>query len=330
MNYNFEIGGFLYIPVHLNLIYMSRDKSFSLNFYSNALADELVKFLESANIQSQILIDFEYLEGSASRVFNDFVEFFTEKKKKIYFLNLNKKISKQLFELSNNSDPLIFIEKDKVIALEEIVDNFFENFSSWEEFSKIIKQFKIDLLGKYIKGKSDKGSHYLDSSNIFSNIYIDIKTLFADNELTFLASYEMAKMFFANFKYDYDGVICVSNNGAALATIIADLLNTDAIYLFNLGPHSTIMSDDLMERIHSNKRYVFIYDFSCLGTEIKLVKTVVNLIGAKVIGSVGVSRYLDRSDKGRIGESYPKNNYTIFRINDDYDLDYQLSFFEIK
>ena len=156
-------------------------------------------------------------------------------------------------------------------------------------------------------------------------MYVDIKQLFYVPEIYLLGIYRLCKLISEQkSKDEYDGFVCASNNGSVLATALSILLNKKAVYLMNLGPHLTIMDREAIDNIEERKRYLFIFDFMCLGTELKLVKTIVTFKGAQIEGSFGIAKHHlpSRTQPVRL---YEHSLHAVLSINDEFDYKYNIS-----
>ena len=87
-----------------------------------------------------------------------------------------------------------------------------------------------------------------------------------------------------------------SKNGAILASILGDLLNIKEIHLLGVGPKYTVQFGDSLDCIKTGKRYLYIFDFMCTGTELKIVSALINSKRAKLRGAVGISRYKEENE----------------------------------
>ena len=132
------------------------------------------------------------------------------------------------------------------------------------------------------------------SSNVYANRYINARSIFCNNKVFNIMIYRMALLLKGindSSEYDFDAFICASENGACIASALSVLMKKPVIFLRNVGPHMAVNDDKMVERIISGKRYVFIYDFICMGTEYQRIKMLCNIRHARIHSSIGISHY---------------------------------------
>lgn len=317
MIFNYEYNSnTCYVPLHLSSILYSEDKRFITNYITEKCINNLLSFVSTSEY-TNIIIDMKHIKGIPSRIFARFNSY-SNSSKVILIVNASDKYNDEIKQSWTNSNK--HINDGTVIGLTQALDLYDTEFENNEQFNKLITQCKINKIASYIKSTSSTNKIFLPSSNVWSNIYVDIKKTFIDQDIFTLLIYELANLINYNFTEDFE-LICVSNNGFAISNVLSSLFKKKVVYLMKLGPQSTLMTNDLIKNIGTNKKYLFVYDFSCLGTEIKLVKTIVNLFGSTLIGCIGVAKHLERKDS-------TDKNFTIFKINDDVDFEYKLFFKE--
>lgn len=98
----------------------------------------------------------------------------------------------------------------------------------------------------------------------------------------------------------------VSNNGAILANILADIFDKPVLYLLNLGPKIAIKDNEIRSEIKKGNRYIYIYDFLCLGNEYKLLDMLLKINGAKLVNGMGIAQLLP-ADRYGTGSETPKS-----------------------
>lgn len=214
---------------------------------------------------------------------------------------------------------------------ESLLDKYQNDMNMiFDKLNSLRKSLIISFYKEQIK-KDDKVNFIkLRSSNIYSNIYLDLKKMFNDYQKYSLIVYELCSIIDKNFltqnvqKLKIDGLICSSNNGLALATIIGQLLEIDVEYLINVGPDLSIKDRDYIDRIKKGKNYIYIYDFMCLGTEYKITEFILNFKKANLISSVGIAVYVEPN---RFEEEVQENKtiYRIFNTNDQpHNFNYEI------
>ncbi len=157
---------------------------------------------------------------------------------------------------------------------------------------------------EYLKDNGPREWRENPSSNIYVNQYFDAKKILSDGSMYHLVVYKMALMiqqsldiFQGTEKTDdkedgkFDAFICASLNGACLASGLSAIFHKPIVYLKNIGPSITANDEKLIARIRKDKRYVFIFDFMCLGKEYERMKMICNLSLARIVCCAGISYF---------------------------------------
>lgn len=318
--YIYQLDNFIqYIPVHLNAIFKSKYMSFSYDLIDEALASQMYEAIKSS-ANKFFLIDLSRIKAAHSRVFEEYSKFAVEDKHLI-FIHADDTIRGHL----NHTIQKVLIEDSVVFTSDEARD-FYHNHFDMSPGPKLNLQKQItSVIAKHLLDTSTKKEVFLDSSNVYSNMYVDIKQLFYEPRVYLLAIYLLCEKITEERSGEhYDGFICASNNGSVIATSLSLLLNKASLHLMNLGPHLTIMDREIIDKICEHNKYLFIFDFVCLGTELKLVKTLATLRGAKVEASFGIADYLLPS-RVSLPRCYDSSVRPLFSINSDFDFNYSVS-----
>lgn len=130
----------------------------------------------------------------------------------------------------------------------------------------------------------------LASSNVYVDHYVDIKHLFMNSDELLLIVYYMSRRLLA-IDMEYDALIATSKNGAVLAGLLGRMTGKKVVYCVNVGPQYSL-SAYAVEQIQPKKRYVYVYDFICLGTEAKLLYALLTSRRASLAGGIGVASYV--------------------------------------
>lgn len=149
---------------------------------------------------------------------------------------------------------------------------------------------------KCVKKEEMESLRPLDSSGVYCNMYVDAKRLFLEPDKYLFIVYQMIKEI-KGYEEKVDALICASRNGANLAALIGWLLNIKVVYCENLGPRFALFTEGVRKEIRERKRYFFIFDFMCLGTELKVLNTIIGIKGAELVGGMGVANYMDIHEK---------------------------------
>lgn len=129
----------------------------------------------------------------------------------------------------------------------------------------------------------------LDSSNMYSSCYMSAKKLFVEIEEFYFIIFSMAELVYQC--KNVDALVTSSKNGAVIAAILSDLLKIKEVHLLGVGPKYSMELGDSVDCIKEGKRYVYIFDFMCTGTELKIVSALINSKKAILQDAVGISRY---------------------------------------
>lgn len=308
-----------YIPVHLNAVFKSKYLSFSYDLIDEALAAEMYDNIKSSD-DKFFLLDLSRIKAAHSRVFEEYAKLAGENKHLI-FVHVDDILRGHLNQTIKN----VVNEDTSVFTTIEARDFYLKFFETSPGPELNLQKQVTSVIAKHLLNTATKKDVFLDSSNIYSNMYVDIKQLFYEPKTFILSIYLLCNKIseYATIKH-FDGFICASNNGSVIATSLSLLLNKASLHLMNLGPHLTIMDREIIDKICKDKVYLFIYDFICLGTELKLVKTLATLRGAKVNASFGIASHKlpSRVDPPR---RYDTNISSLFSINDDFDFNYTVS-----
>lgn len=142
----------------------------------------------------------------------------------------------------------------------------------------------------------------LDSSGVYCNMYVDAKKLFLDPTKCYFILYlmilEVAK--YKN-KNEIDALISASRNGANIANIIGWLLDIKVVHCINLGPKFSLSMQNINKDIRERKKYFYIFDFMCLGTEVKVLNSILTVKGARLEGGMGIANYIVISHSNKEG-----------------------------
>jgi hypothetical protein len=132
------------------------------------------------------------------------------------------------------------------------------------------------------------------SSNIYINKRFDLRKLFANMDTVKIVVYLMAIWLekWENEKgvTEYK-LISSSINGCILANLLALIIGREHISIPHLGPDNTTEDNRFTEYIKKNDKFVYIYDFIAFGNEQKTVSIIVNLLGAEIIFSFGLTYF---------------------------------------
>lgn len=189
-----------------------------------------------------------------------------------------------------------------------VLDNIGENCCFWGE-EEVYKRFKENMslstivdsvnsdINRYIFNQlksNEKEMTPIYSSNVYANRYFNVKRAFCEPELFAFIIYRLAamiKQIVDLIGNDFDAFVCASLNGACLASALSAIYRKPVVFLRNIGPSMKANDEKMLERIEKKKKYLFIFDFMCMGTEHQRVKMLCNIRRSQLIYSVGISHY---------------------------------------
>jgi len=130
----------------------------------------------------------------------------------------------------------------------------------------------------------------LASSSVYVDHYVDAKRLFMQPDELYLIVYYMSS-YLSKIDQDYHGLVASSKNGAVLAALLGKMTGKQVIYCVNVGPQYALPAD-AAEQIQPGKRYVYVCDFICLGTEVKLLHALMSNRRAALVNGIGIANYI--------------------------------------
>jgi len=186
--------------------------------------------------------------------------------------------------------------------------------------------FKIDFkekLKKHIHAPQKKAH---TSSSIYLESYVDVKEFISiDYSFIVFSVYKLALMVKDKWMITETALpilVCQNSNGAFIASLLSGLLGLNILILDKIGPINKLYKR-LGNTIEAEKSYVVVSDFVCLGTEVKIVKNLIEFSGGKYIGNVSLIRVetLDATDRDFL------DALSVFEITsaNNQDLDYYIS-----
>lgn len=299
-----------YIPLHLNLIRFS-GSAFEKDYLDTTFCEKLFEYLIALET-SIFVLDFDGINMVESRSMQGLKGLF-EVGKNVIIINASEVVTNII--LNAECKDLIVQSTGRCLLANP---SFIKQIGDEHDFIRELKDLKTKTICSAILKNTKDGLYPLESSNVYSNMYIDIKKVFSEPSVLHLVVNELCKLFSSNFdRRNIYGLICTSYNGASLATILGNLLEKPVCYLMNLGPHLSIKDRNMINGLLPNKNYIYIYDFICLGTEYKLAKTVALLKNSQVVGALGVSRHPDIL-------RHEDNNHSIFIADSNNGFNYNI------
>lgn len=268
-------------------------------------------------------------------------------KNKILILDMRNIVSynARLFEdLESFVDSIIFINVGEEGSIRQRLKEDLEMLE-WEDESisygpnlkgKISISSIVDLVNTYRKKEvvniisnlveDEKKPILLESSGLYGNYYVDIKKLFLNVEDFYFIIYCLVVIVYPHVISErIDAFVSSSKNGAIIANILGGLLDIKEVHLIGVGPKYSMELGNSIECIKPGKKYAYIFDFMCTGTELKIVSALINSKKGSLVYSAGIARYKKNINFNLIKETdviiNTKElgiNYKIFGEQDDY------------
>lgn len=227
-----------------------------------------------------------------------------------YVIAYENKIFSKLIAYNNLKMLIVNIKSDMVGSIKEDLQNQYleadegvlcSDIALIDQYNKIKSDIKdvyhkeavtiVNWMRQNVTQEMLKDLKPLDSSGVYCNMYINAKRLFTDPDKYYLVIYLIVCMILENDQ-DIDAIVSASRNGANLASIIGWLVNKKVIHCTNLGPRFSLVTSSLHKDIRKNKKYIYIFDFLCLGTEVKVLNALLSYKGAILVNGYGIANYI--------------------------------------
>lgn len=243
-------------------------------------------YIEKQDRNSEIyyVIDFRNIISYAERIFGCFSEL---PHSHIIFYGLNSDLKSKLEE---DLSGIIFPFQGQTLGMDKNSEKFLDSNKAKieniyrNEASRIIRWMACTI-------RKNEPLIPLDSSGIFCNMYVNIKRLFLDPDKYYFIVYLMI-LEIIQYKNNIDALISASRNGANLANIIGWLLDIKVVHCINLGPKFSLSIKNVNKDIRKRKKYFYIFDFMCLGTEAKVLNAILMIKDARLVGGMGIANYV--------------------------------------
>jgi len=214
----------------------------------------------------------------------------------LILINIKKELIKELNLLSLYDNENNVTDEDN----NYLVFNCFETgrFQISHSTQEIFRTHFLKLLQDNYTKPLDGKEMYHSSSSVYLSKWINIKKFISvDREFFLYAIYNLAiKTYQKWFKYlnpiDNESkpiLVCQNLNSSYITSILSTLLRTDIVILDQIGPINKMYST-LDSKIETNRKYIVVSDLVCLGTEIKIAKSLIEFLGGKYLGNVSIVR----------------------------------------
>ncbi len=285
---------YIYINLHAeqvitaNYLESSKEGVFvtelNLTTLKNVIED--LRSLTLADNRDVLVLDFKFLAFLQPNLKNMFIEL-KNLGFKIIFLNIeNKIIESNGFDIVTNSN-------------NELEGSVFKKFYFFEGNDSAIMTLTLNIDDAFynrfkeilIANKSTEENIKHTSSFVYISSYIDIKRIITfERSFILYAIYNLAIKIneeYLNINEVAPKLVCQSLNGSFIASILSTYLNLDIVIFDKIGPVNKLYSR-LNKVIEEDGEYVVISDLVCLGTEVKIVRNLIQFLGGKYLGSIAL------------------------------------------
>lgn len=285
--YTIDIGNIVVVPVDFNIFYESAQKYRKNIRYSKdctiseSFFDELF-FLISKKTDKYFALDMKNVVSYPTRLFTRLEKYLD----RIVFYNImvesrvKDRISEDLEQLIWKNDTMAYFSNNSNIDIEDIVNN---------QGGKARRQKTNEIIKDLVCCDNKKLIH-LESSGLYSNCYVDIKRLFLNVDNYYYIIFSLAERVFSSIS-QVDALVSSSKNGAIIANILGGLLDVKEVHLIGVGPKYSMELGDTIDCIKQGKKYAYIFDFMCTGTELKIVSALINSKKAYLTYAAGIAKY---------------------------------------
>lgn len=193
-------------------------------------------------------------------------------------LKLNKEIKDDYTgELSNR----VYYKK---FYLFERTNNFVDDNFNIQPF---FKNYFKDTLIPYMEVHDKQHT----SSFVYLKSFVNIKKVISYEKAMMIYSiYLLAIKIQKEWKDELNNnavLVCQSLNSSFIVSTLSILLKLDILILDKIGPINKLYNR-LNNNISNQKKYIVVSDLVCLGTEVKIVKNLIEFMGGKYLGNVAI------------------------------------------
>lgn len=229
------------------------------------------------------------------------------------FKNINDcqpNLQKRLIDLKNNDYKIILLNLTKKLCSDLSFDsmknlknneeeNYYLKFFMFEDGTDAVTDLEINTKEIFEEEFKNKIKTYIDkdhnephtSSFVYLTAFVDMKR-FISYEKPFLiySLYQLAlkvKWEMSDELKEEPILVCQSLNSSYLVSILSTLLSLDILIFDKIGPVNKLYNR-LDNNISGKRKYIIVSDLVCLGTEVKIVKNLINFIGGKCLGNISL------------------------------------------
>lgn len=309
---------FIYYNLHCEEVITSNFlNDLDLGIFCDRLNSETVRRVvadieqePTATQNKNIAFDFDKIEAIPLNLKTEFTTLRTQGYN-IVFINIAKEIVEDssfniLNHQSNVTCELEFLDKEtSSLRKKDGYHRFYYNeddnnfYPIEKKIQDVFKEHFKDTLIRY----SEEHDKEHTSSFVYLKSYINLKKFIShEKELYTYSVYLLACKILKEWKKkgyipyyqpqmqpksDTPVLVCQSMNSAYIVSILSILLKLDVLILDKIGPINKLYSS-LNKNIVENRNYIVVSDLVCLGTEVKIVKNIIQFLGGTYLGNVSL------------------------------------------
>lgn len=310
--------------------------------------EKLSVFVKHQKFKTKYLvIDFSRLNSIQKNTSNQLfklIEFLTEKQIIVIYTNISDNLLDKI-----NFDQYVMITKSiegkHVISFDEVdlkdisdlnKELFQEIFNETLVKKLLNDNLEVEVSKEEIKMGSfnfDKEINY--SSSVYLSKYIDVKKIIQRKYFFHYCIYRLAMQIKAKKWGKEELLIENSKNkkaeivlffqtlsGAYIGSILSDLLHVNLCFIDHIGPINKFYNSYFGERIKAGLNYIVVSDIICLGTEVKIAKSIIEFSGGNYLGNISILRYKTIDERIKKFD----NVETLFELNKETNLKYNLKY----
>lgn len=323
----FNTGNSIYYDLHSEEVITSNFiEDVNLGIYCDRLQsitmDRITKNILDKGLEKNKNIVFDFANIIAIQT--NINSYFTNLKTTGYnlvFTNITKDIITELgydslTNIDNKEGIIVFFDKTTTKLIKKVGYSRFYFFETKNNFYS--ENFKIEpIFRKHFKNKlklySENHEKQHTSSYVYLTSYINIKKFISHEKC--LCLYSIIKLaskalkewrqsapippYFPDVKNQTTNpiLVCQSLNSSYLVSVLSNLLKLDVLILDKIGPINRIYNS-MNKNIIQNRNYIVVSDLVCLGTEVKIVKNIIQFLGGRYLGNVALikTETLKKSD----------------------------------
>lgn len=258
------------------------------NFYINDVK-KAINEIQEENGDAVIGINVEFIHATASsRAFVGFADAIRNSTN-VFFFGVKPDTefqTKLCSDLSAGGKEIHYDAEYKIVFLNKSMES--QSQRMLKKCQDTVDSYMTDVVKGITAHK--EVPELLSSSNVYVDCYVNTKGLFMEPERLRVVVYHMAKEIITN-GLAYDALVCSSKNGAVLATLIGQIIDKKVIYCVNVGPQYALLPQIADEVFRGGGKYIYIGDFICLGTEVKVLHALMCSRQSTLVAGVAVASY---------------------------------------